>query len=462
MYSQSDIKLSDKGIESLEYISYLKEDCVNLCLSNRNLANSDFHIIYPYITPFINLKSLDLSTNKLSEETSKLIYNLLVNLNNLEILNLSDNHLADNGICIISNAIPKNLTQINLYKNRIGNKGIGALSEILPILSNLKVLNLSYNRIKDEGCILLARSFKNMGSIECINLNLNLISDSGGMFIFDSIALLKLSSFSIASNYLTISSLKSLVGLCNSNSAMSLIKLDISNNCKQDLGGIVIFQILGKLGSLQVLNLNKIIFNNEDIFAFSKNITSMTYLRVLSLSGINSNDDFEIQFEKLFTSFASLKNLNELYLSNNKVTSNSTKILFNSINYLESLNILDLSKNKINSLGAEQASHLFSQATLDNKSLSLKVLNLSDNYIDDAGCIKLLDSLIFYNSIFTWNKKFYAIDLSYNFIYFEIDRLYIINNSSFKVIFRSLESRKERKKELVGKVFKKFLLENDE
>nr|QBK84586.1 MAG: hypothetical protein LCDPAC01_00670 [Pithovirus LCDPAC01] len=259
-----------------------------------------------------------------------------VNINNKNIkdlllltgLNLNGKFLRSSAAIMI--ALSTSLITLNIDNNRIGLKGIRALSEnkVLRILSladngvtdegavllsksSLTSLNLGYNRIGDRGVAALTKN----GTLTSLNLRNNRFGNIGVLALSRNKTLrhLNLSYNEVCENALIkISEIPSLTSLCvcgNASNAVivrfvSLIYLDVSNNSldsctvkilsesktlkslwlRQNRGPVDIYAlVLSK--NITYLDLSGNHVKTEDIFILSKNLTLKTL--VLNNCGVS-------------------------------------------------------------------------------------------------------------------------------------------------------------------------------
>ncbi|CAF4267953.1 unnamed protein product [Rotaria magnacalcarata] len=99
----------------------------------------------------------------------------------LQELSLRNNRIGDKGMEYIANVLRENMTlnTLNLNKNSIGNDGVKRLADVLKDNVTLITLILSNNLIGDDGAKHLAESIQNDAKLITLNLENNRIGDGG-------------------------------------------------------------------------------------------------------------------------------------------------------------------------------------------------------------------------------------------------------------------------------------------
>ncbi|KAL7239567.1 hypothetical protein ACSBR2_005461 [Camellia fascicularis] len=328
----------------------------------------DWYLNASMFLPFEELESLDLSYNRLAGWLENEGFEKLGELTSLKSLNLSHNLL---GGTIRINDLKglNNLEQLDISSNQfdgfITHSGFERLSVLgklelldlsdnafnndivlsLSVLSSLKTLNLRFihlHRSIDIG------EFCNMNNLKELDLRENGIEDIKGfeqLSVLGKLELLDLSYNSFNNNILpslgVLSSLKTLSLLYNRLTASidigefrnmnNLEELDLSDNSIEDVKG---FERLSVLGKLELLRLDKNLFNNSILASLGV----LSSLKTLSLSQNRLNGSIVIG------EFHNMSNLEQLDLSHNDIDN------IKGLKSLSKLKMLNLRWNELKGL----------------------------------------------------------------------------------------------------------------
>jgi len=99
-----------------------------------------------------------------------------------QILNLWGNEFTHESISILANILNGNrtLTELDLSHNRLSDKGIEIISEVLSLNTcALKEIDLSSNGITDQGAEYIANMLRKNRKLKALILNKNEITDNG-------------------------------------------------------------------------------------------------------------------------------------------------------------------------------------------------------------------------------------------------------------------------------------------
>ena len=125
-----------------------------------------------------NLTNLDVSGNNITSEGFMLLWNVLCD-GPIEILNCSNCGLES--IDILTDTIPKHLSELFLFCNPLGADGCLQIAKLLRREdATLKLLQLGNTNIDDEGVLILINALRDNTSLKQLHLNRNeKISDDG-------------------------------------------------------------------------------------------------------------------------------------------------------------------------------------------------------------------------------------------------------------------------------------------
>lgn len=138
-------------VEDLEKVQILK-------LQGKSLGVIEVGYIC-LLAPYLkNLNDVDLSDNNLGDAGTAILARALPSMSSLMCIQLGGNKIGDAGAASLEQALPsmKCLHQIVLGFNNIGNAGAASLANALPSLTSLARLSLNHNKIGDAGAASLA------------------------------------------------------------------------------------------------------------------------------------------------------------------------------------------------------------------------------------------------------------------------------------------------------------------
>jgi hypothetical protein len=168
------LNISDRNIQSRSRVETI-EKYINRTLKLQNKIGK-----YPLYS------SIDLTQENLDDQDISLIVQHAIIIKQCSILRLDQNFITSEGIYILVNSLYNNNTLIglNLYSNRLFDKGLQPLVKLLSInCSVLQNLHLGSNRISNEGILLLSEMLKTNTTLITLWLDSNRISDEGVHFL---------------------------------------------------------------------------------------------------------------------------------------------------------------------------------------------------------------------------------------------------------------------------------------
>nr|XP_034894868.1 receptor-like protein 15 [Populus alba] len=283
----------------LKVLSSRLKKLENLALSDNQYNDS----IFPSLTGFSSLKSLDLSANELTGSGVKVLSSRLKKLENL---NLRWNQYNDSIFPSLTGF--SSLKSLDLSRNKLTGSGFEIISSHLEKLENL---DLSYNTFNDN----IFSHLRGFSSLKSLNLSHNELTGSttvnGTFFNSSTLEELHLDNTSLSIKFLqnigALPALKVLsVAKCDLHGTLpaqgwcelkNLKQLDLAIN---NFGG-ALPDCLGNLSSLQLLDVSE----NQ----FIGNIASSPLTNLISLEFLSlSNNLFEVPTSmKPFMNHSSLK-----------------------------------------------------------------------------------------------------------------------------------------------------------
>mmetsp|Transcript_14204 Transcript_14204/g.21897 ORF Transcript_14204/g.21897 Transcript_14204/m.21897 type:complete len:346 (-) Transcript_14204:97-1134(-) len=136
------------------------------------------------------VKTLLLGNCDISDEGALEVTEFLIK--ELNELDLSGNEIGDEGVNALTQAMivmgeSCKLKCLNLRENEIGDEGAISLSLAMASTSCLQELNLSDNEIGNEGCELLAHVLSKKSSMKRLILHSNRIDEQGALYFLDAL-----------------------------------------------------------------------------------------------------------------------------------------------------------------------------------------------------------------------------------------------------------------------------------
>jgi hypothetical protein len=164
------LNISDSNVQSRSRVETIQK-YINRTLKLQNrIANYSLY------------SSIDLTNENLDDQDISLITQHAIIIKKCFILRLDKNFITAAGITILVNSLHDNhnLVGLNLYSNRLFDKGLRPLVKLLSVNhSVLQKLHLGSNRISDEGALLLAEMLKTNTILTVLWLDSNRISNEG-------------------------------------------------------------------------------------------------------------------------------------------------------------------------------------------------------------------------------------------------------------------------------------------
>ena len=207
---------------------------------------------------------INLKGSSMGDNFAGALSKCLTHFNQIEILNLKNNRLTENGVLnILSNLLFTNLRELDLTENKLGNKSIDFLADILAQSDSvLQVLHLESIRVKEYHFVKLLQALSDNNTLQYLNISKNSLS------------------------YKVALALKETLKSNN-----SLVKVDLHWNKFTGFSGLLIFQGLEVNTSILELDLswNSLGGSLEITSSLSKSVGVMQGLLHLDLSYNNFN-----------------------------------------------------------------------------------------------------------------------------------------------------------------------------
>ncbi|XP_048014004.1 NACHT, LRR and PYD domains-containing protein 14-like isoform X2 [Megalobrama amblycephala] len=304
---------------------------------------------------------------------------------------------------------PAHLRELELSKNEITDSGVKQLSDLLKDPQcKLEKLGLRSCQISDRGYAVLSSALRsNPSHLRELDLSENDITESGVMQLSDLLEhpQCKLEKLRLRSCHISDRGIVVLSSALRSNPS-HLRELDLSGNHIKQLGMKMLSDLLADPQfELQKLGLSSCYISDSDCADLSSALRSNpSHLRELDLSG----NSFEYSgMRELSVLLKQLPKLQKLELRSCYISKSDCAVLSSVLRSNLSLRELDLSENYFGDSGMKQLSDLLkhpqckleklscadlSSALISNLS-HLRELDLSENYFGDSG-VKQLSALL--------------------------------------------------------------------
>lgn len=189
---------------------------------------------------------------------------------------------------------------------------------------------------------------------------------------------------SLAGNRMGNDSIKLLMEfVCKFNRSLRIERLNLSGNDIGQKSSNVMFDVLRKNSSLKMLNLSHNSFCHENRM-LALLLEENSDMQLLNLENCNINAAFAFS---LGDGLRKSRSLQTLLLGNNKLDLECISQVLRSLEVNGSLERLELRNCQLEDAAAEVISDVLPRNRV------LKQLNLSDNYITDAGATRLLEGV---------------------------------------------------------------------
>lgn len=189
------------------------------------------------------IKFLNLSNQKLENKDIESLKNILKINKTLEALSLSFCYFPKIGIILDAININTKLETLNLYGNHINDDEIKFLMDALKINKSIKILCLGYNLIGDKGLEFISDTLKINKTLTKLFLYHNIFSDKGLEFISDALKINKtLSLLDLDKNNITDNGTDFIKEIIEKNKILTDLYLNcprISNNAIKSITSII-------------------------------------------------------------------------------------------------------------------------------------------------------------------------------------------------------------------------------
>ena len=406
----------------------------NLFLNTVNLSDNDMQssavVILQALAKITSLRVLNLQSTKLNEDAGYYLSSVICNNTGLNQLYLDNNHIGE-GLSQVARALQQlnSLQVLGLGNTNMPMKVYSDLASAIKCNTDLNTVQLNNNNLNSSAVIIL-QALSKISSLRILNLLSNQLTEDAGQYLSCVISNNpKLSKVVLGNNYLGIGVLNVEKALQGANIAKE--ELESGVECNQILSTsklhgvklqssvVLVLQVLSKISSIKVLNLqsthlnesagsylssvicantgiNNLYLDNNDIgkglLDIAKALQQLNALQVLSLGNTNMPKKVSNELE---VAIECNQNLNTLKLYGNNLQT-SVVVILQALSKISSLRVLDLYSNQL----SEDVGEYLSSVIQNNHELN--ELNLNDNNIG-PGVLHIVKSLKQLNTLHALN-----------------------------------------------------------
>ncbi|EAS05617.2 hypothetical protein TTHERM_00713100 (macronuclear) [Tetrahymena thermophila SB210] len=377
-----DIKLDVQFPQLIKFVDRVQKSCQNgkLDLSEQSLGPNSAKIVSEIIKNNSNFSTLNLNRNNIKDEGALLIAQAILNNPNICIIDVSNNNLSSQGcqfffelLMSTESIYSLNISSPDSYnRNKMNFETSKSICQMLKVNQTLSFLDLSHSLLGPNGLNKIVKGLKENKSLVYLNLSFNELGPECGKILQPI--------------------------LLNS----KIVELNLSNN---KIGN----QSLDKIGetiltgqgtfAIEILNFSYNQINSDGLCDFMKAIMRNSKIQKLYFDGNSFQDPVNDSLTNYFIANSSLKtfSLRDCSFHANLIENVSLGLQQN-----DSLKVLDISHNYI---GDEGLTYLAECLSKENK--SLEELYMKRCNIQEKGGVELA-------KIVACHPKLSKIDVSHN------------------------------------------------
>ena len=348
--------------------------------------DSSFHLKMARISgSFLELQSLDFTSELTGKPDVVLLSEALKVNSTLTQLDLRRNDIGDKGATGIAKALKVNstLTVLYLSGNDVGDQGATGLAEALKVNSALTVLHLRSNDVGDQGATGLAEALKVNSTLTELDLSYLDIADQCATGLAEALKVNStLIELDLRGSGITDQGATGLAEALKVNSTLTVLYLSDSRIGDQGATGLA--EALTVNSTLTVLTLSDNLIGDQGASGLAEALKLSSTLTALDLSGSGIGDQGATGLAEALKVNSTLT---VLYLSDSRIGDQGATGLAEALKVNSTLTVLNLSGNRIGDQGATGLA-----GALKGNSM-LTVLYLSDNRIGDQGATGLAEAL---------------------------------------------------------------------
>jgi Ran GTPase-activating protein (RanGAP) involved in mRNA processing and transport len=354
-----------------------------LDLHNRGIGPNATTVLLPTVSTD-SLNGLDLSGNAVGEDGVRTIVRNLPQMTSLRVLKLSGNRFSDYDLEILAPALQNtSVTDLSLCDNQFTEEGLTVLADHLPF--NLSSLALSGNDFFGVDISPLGRALSKI-PVRVLVLERNGLGDTQIRNLFPFFVNSTVTTVDLSRNDFTSAAIKSFIGVLSKTPLTTLI---LADNKLGDFGLVYLAQAIPG-SSLARLDVSNTQIGDQGLMVFSTALPN-TSLQALRMSG---NYISEVGIRD-FAPILPNTTISELDLSRNDLGDEGVYELSQVLADATSpVHQLDVSENSITSTGAIALSSIFNNQT------QIIHLVLRNNPIGDTGARAILEALSGNTTIF--------------------------------------------------------------
>ncbi|KAL4512587.1 hypothetical protein ABPG72_020424 [Tetrahymena utriculariae] len=377
-----DIKLDVQFPQLIKFVDRVQKSCQNgkLDLSEQSLGPNSAKIVAEIIKNNSNFSTINLNRNNIKDEGALLVAQAILNNPNICIIDVSNNNLSSQGCQFFFELLQStesiyslNISSPDSYnRNKMNFETAKSISQMLKVNQTFSFLDISHSLLGPNGLNEIVKGLKQNKSLVYLNLSFNELGPECGKILQPM--------------------------LLNS----KIIELDLSNNKigNQSLEkiGETIFSGQGTF-AIEILNFSYNQINSDGLCDFMKAIMRNSKIQKLYFDGNSFQDPVNDSLTNYFIANSSLKtfSLRDCLFHANLIENVSLGLQQN-----ESLKVLDISHNYI---GDEGVTYLAECLSKENK--SLEELYMKRCNIQEKGGVELA-------KIVAFHPKLSKIDVSHN------------------------------------------------
>ena len=366
-------------IKALQSISKL----IILCMSNCNITDEAVNELKIALTHNSQLQELDISENNLQANSMAKIGKALQDVSTLMKLSISTNSITEEVVNDIAAVLSCNtqLQELNISNTVLKAAGAIQISKALQGIFFLKTMCISNNNITDEAADDIAAALSSHAQLQELDISYNCFQAAGTVIIMKALqGIFALKKLYINNNKITDEAANDIAATLSRHTQLQ--ELDISNNCFQVAGIMIIKKALQGIFTLKKYNI-KNSSTDEAIANIIAGIYSNKHLQEIDVSRKNLQSTGAIKIAKALQNISTLK---KLYINDNQITDGAAGDIAAAISSNRQLQELDISNNLFQSVGILTiANSLHNTVTLTK--LSIGDYCLSDEAADSIATV---------------------------------------------------------------------------
>ena len=397
--------IADEAADKLATVLLKNSSLQKLDLSYNNLSTSDVVKIFTGMKNISKLRALNISHNMIADEAADELATVLLNNSSLQKLDLSYNNLSTldvgkiftgmknilklRGLNINHNMIidktAKNIAillshntkrkSLELSSSYFTSKNFAQIFDHFKEITSLRELSISFNEINTETAHIIATFLSHNLKLKVLDLNNNCMQAASSIIIFESLTCISnLIKICFNGNMITHEAAGHIATVLMHNNELK--EIDMSGNELLSVGAITLFHGMKNNFNLTQVNISENWITCEAADDIANVLSQNTNLQKLYLS---ANYLQASGISTLLRRMSNITKITHLDISSNKINDEAADDIATFILHNSNLKVLDLSNNLMQAGGART---IFGR-TCANTICSLTKLNFSGNALDD-------------------------------------------------------------------------------